>query len=70
MYATVDGCGPVYASSKIVGGEEAVPNSIPWQVALFFDGGWFCGGSIISEDYILTAAHCTEGWVEYCFTLY
>merc|ERR1712183_408555 len=30
---------------KIVGGEEATPHTWPWQVALFIDNAWFCGGS-------------------------
>jgi len=49
------------ASDRIVGGEEAKEHAWPWQVALFIDDAWFCGGSIISENYILTAAHCVEG---------
>merc|ERR1711976_256454 len=45
---------------RIVGGVEATPHQFPWQVGLFFDG-YFCCGSIISEEYILTAAHCADG---------
>jgi len=52
--------GPQY-KGKIVGGEEATPHTWPWQVALFIDNAWFCGGSIISENYVLTAAHCADG---------
>merc|ERR1712213_251406 len=48
------------STNKIVGGVEATPHQFPWQVGLFFDG-YFCGGSIISEKYILTAAHCADG---------
>jgi len=51
---------------RIVGGREAIPHSWPWQVALVRPGGdhfngQFCGGSIISNNYILTAAHCVGG---------
>jgi len=42
---------------KIVGGIEAKANSWPWQV-LLFDGDGICGGSIISNQWIVTAAHC------------
>merc|ERR1712004_135316 len=47
----------------IVGGVEARPNSIPWQISLGaqfwgLDEGHICGGSIINERYIVTAAHC------------
>ncbi|KAJ8942822.1 hypothetical protein NQ318_022836 [Aromia moschata] len=47
--------------SRVVGGSEAAPNSIPYQAALIIDGSGFCGGSLISVDWVLTAAHCTEG---------
>jgi len=48
----------------IVGGEEAVPHSIPWQVSLRRerDDFHFCGGSVLSANAIVTAAHCTEIW--------
>eukprot|EP00091_Calanus_sinicus_P024521 TRINITY_DN884_c0_g1_i6.p1 TRINITY_DN884_c0_g1~~TRINITY_DN884_c0_g1_i6.p1 ORF type:complete len:329 (+),score=120.54 TRINITY_DN884_c0_g1_i6:156-1142(+) len=46
---------------RIVGGHEAAENEWPWQVALFIDDAWFCGGSIISDEYIMTAAHCADG---------
>jgi len=44
--------------ANIVGGGPAERNEYPWQVRL--SSG--CGGSIISRDKILTAAHCTEGY--------
>merc|ERR1719228_913791 len=58
------GCGiegPLAQEDRIVGGVEAVEHTWPWQVALFIDDAWFCGGSIISENYVLTAARCADG---------
>ncbi|HMN29250.1 MAG TPA: trypsin-like serine protease, partial [Caldilineaceae bacterium] len=49
----------------IIGGEEAAPGAWPWMVALVLASepnardGQFCGGSLIQEQWVLTAAHCT-----------
>ena len=52
------GCGIKPAS--IVGGSEATPYSLPWQVGLVVKGGNRpgCGGILISDRHVLTAAHC------------
>ncbi|KAA0723395.1 Chymotrypsin A [Triplophysa tibetana] len=62
---TAYGCGdpaipPVITGySRIVNGEEARPNSWPWQVSLQdYTGFHFCGGSLISDLWVVTAAHC------------
>ncbi|XP_015126441.1 uncharacterized protein LOC107048006 [Diachasma alloeum] len=43
---------------KIVGGAVASKGEIPYIVSLNKNGRHFCGGSIISNRHILTAAHC------------
>ncbi|XP_052127321.1 brachyurin-like isoform X2 [Frankliniella occidentalis] len=59
---------PVNFSSghRIVGGLEASPGQFPYQVGIFIEKGpiikrgtSFCGGSILSERIVMTAAHCT-----------
>ncbi|KAL3890594.1 hypothetical protein ACJMK2_002876, partial [Sinanodonta woodiana] len=43
---------------KIVHGRAAVLGQLPWQVALYRSGEYYCGGFIIHPNWILTAAHC------------
>lgn len=43
---------------QIVGGTEAEIGSYPFQVGLAYNGFQGCGGSLIAEDWVLTAAHC------------
>lgn len=49
-----------YRGKRIVGGSSASLNNFPWQVSLWTKNRHTCGGSIISSNWILTAAHCTE----------
>ncbi|XP_023932759.1 chymotrypsin-like protease CTRL-1 [Lingula anatina] len=46
-------------SVKIIGGIEALPNSWPWMAAITDSSDYqYCGGSLISDQWVLTAAHC------------
>ncbi|XP_040887944.1 coagulation factor X [Toxotes jaculatrix] len=49
----------VAVNTRIVGGEDCPPGECPWQALLLNeeDRG-FCGGTILNEYIILTAAHC------------
>ncbi|ESN95804.1 hypothetical protein HELRODRAFT_114601 [Helobdella robusta] len=49
-------------SPSIVGGIEARPNEFPWQISLQSASGFhMCGGSIMNDQWIITAAHCVDG---------
>nr|AAM96942.1 trypsin 3 [Phlebotomus papatasi] len=45
---------------RIVGGIAVDISEVPYQVSLQRYNSHSCGGSIISSNYILTAAHCTD----------
>ncbi|CAO2642105.1 Serine protease 27, partial [Lemmus lemmus] len=51
-------CGRPRASGRIVSGQDAQPGEWPWQVSVRENGEHVCGGSLIAEDWVLTAAHC------------
>ncbi|UJR24855.1 hypothetical protein I4U23_006224 [Adineta vaga] len=46
---------------RIVGGEIAQPHSWPWIVSIRIYNIHICAGSLINNEWILTAAHCLLG---------
>lgn len=46
------------AADEIVGGDEAQPGAWPGTVALYIDNTQACGGTLIADEWVLTAAHC------------
>ncbi|MXQ94238.1 hypothetical protein E5288_WYG007354 [Bos mutus] len=44
--------------SRIVGGRQVAKGSYPWQVSLKQRQKHVCGGTIISPQWVITAAHC------------
>ncbi|XP_037789182.1 CLIP domain-containing serine protease 2-like [Penaeus monodon] len=55
-------CGNRGIADKIIDGEDAPLGAWPWMVVLrgSVNGrrSWFCGGVLVSDRYVLTAAHC------------
>jgi secreted trypsin-like serine protease len=45
-------------ANRITGGYTAARGQFPWQVAIITDNWYFCGGSLISSQWVLTAARC------------
>ncbi|XP_058655403.1 uncharacterized protein LOC131554222 [Onychostoma macrolepis] len=64
LVASALGCGvpaikPQTIGSRIVNGQNAISGSWPWQVSLQLPNGFhFCGGSLINQNWVLTAAQC------------
>ncbi|XP_062847079.1 trypsin-1 isoform X2 [Trichomycterus rosablanca] len=54
---------PIDEDDKIVGGYECQKNGLPYQVSL--NAGYhFCGGSLISNLWVVSAAHCYKSRIE------
>jgi secreted trypsin-like serine protease len=63
LYCNADHAGKVSALLNLnnqltTGGGPAASCQFPWQAALIIENAYFCGGSLISTRWVLTAAHC------------
>lgn len=56
---------------RIVGGSKSSFGQWPWQISLrqYRTSTYLhkCGAALLNENWAITAAHCVEQWVVYCF---
>lgn len=62
-------CGPLSLGDKIYNGNDTALDEYPWMVLLGYTEkngqvAFDCGGSLINQRYVLTAAHCVKGAIE------
>jgi len=55
--------------SRIIGGEEAAKGQFPYQAAITLSDYDFCGGSLISKNWVLTAGHCVDRYSQWTVDL-
>uniref|UniRef100_A0A8D8X0V6 Serine protease nudel n=1 Tax=Cacopsylla melanoneura TaxID=428564 RepID=A0A8D8X0V6_9HEMI len=68
---TIDASGtPMLTSGRVVGGKKSQPGAWPWLIALYRDGFFHCGGVILDESWVMTAAHCVDGFEKHYFEVY
>ncbi|XP_067003858.2 brachyurin [Anabrus simplex] len=63
------GLSRVSVHSRIINGEPARRGQFPWQAAIIADNSHLCGGSLISNQWVLTAAHCVEPYTTFLVVL-
>lgn len=55
-------CGIANTQKRIVGGQETEIHQYPWMTMLLYGGRFYCAGSLINDQYIVTASHCVYGF--------
>ncbi|XP_063040506.1 prostasin-like [Engraulis encrasicolus] len=51
-------CGRPTLRRRIVGGHESARGAWPWQASLRINGVFWCSGTLITSEWVMSAAHC------------
>ncbi|KAM5299620.1 serine protease 38 [Ctenodactylus gundi] len=51
-------CGQRSPQARVLGGAPAPAGRWPWQASVHYAGSHICGGSILNDHWVLSAAHC------------
>jgi secreted trypsin-like serine protease len=49
---------------RVAGGTNAIESEFPYQVSLMYYNVHICGGALISDRHVLSAAHCICGLID------
>ncbi|XP_050957963.1 chymotrypsin-like elastase family member 2A [Labeo rohita] len=58
----LDVCGQASLCDRIVGGVNVTTGAWPWQVSIHVGFGHNCGGTLITKDWVLSAARCFQNF--------
>ncbi|XP_063701345.1 trypsin-3-like [Culicoides brevitarsis] len=47
-----------FSNTRIIGGDKVSRHQFPYQISLHLNGNYHCGGALIEDSWLLTAAHC------------
>lgn len=68
-------CGIQTLADRIIGGTDTAIDEFPWMALLKYRNKltdeiqFKCGGTLINNQYVLTAAHCVSGSATRDYTL-
>ncbi|KAJ2952130.1 hypothetical protein O0L34_g4408 [Tuta absoluta] len=55
--------------SRVVGGIASQPAAWPWMIAMYRDGMFHCGGVVLTQSWVMSAAHCVSTFWEHYYEI-